>query len=101
MAVLYAGNESGSIREVEAMPFMHVDDAAELIRLEYLENPGLRLTFWQAQRLWNLSEELCDRAPRMLVQSGFLARTDEGHYLRRDARSEAESIASLVRAMGG
>jgi len=44
------------------MPSSDIADAVELIRMEYAEMPGLSLTFWQAQRLWNLSEEVCQCA---------------------------------------
>lgn len=60
------------MRKQAVMPFMQVHDAAELIRLEYAEMPGLQLTFWQAQRLWHLSDELCDRALNTLVSQGVL-----------------------------
>jgi hypothetical protein len=33
------------------MAFLTVTDAAQLLRMEYLEMPGLALTAWQAQRL--------------------------------------------------
>ena len=56
--------------------------AEELIRAEYTEMPGLQLTFWQAQRLWNLSEERCERALRTLVAAGFLVHTSDGCYTR-------------------
>ena len=65
------------------MRFMHVADAVELIQLEYAEMPGLQLTFWQAQRLWNFSEDLCDRALSTLTRSGYLVRTADGSYKRR------------------
>ena len=65
------------------MPLMQIDDAVELIRMEYAELPGLRLTFWQAQRLWNLSEEVCARALRVLMESHFLMRTVDGVYVRQ------------------
>ncbi len=64
------------------MTLTQIDDAVELIRMEYAELPGLRLTFWQAQRLWNLSEELCQRALGSLTESAFLARTTDGAYVR-------------------
>ena len=41
------------------MPGHASEHAAELIRMEYPEFPGLRLTFRQAQRLWNLKEDEC------------------------------------------
>ena len=65
------------------MEIAQVEDAAELIQMEYAEMPGLKLTFWQARRLWNLSEDLCERALDRLTQSGFLTRTADGAYIRR------------------
>lgn len=65
------------------MPLMQTDDAIELIRMEYAELPGLKLTFWQAQRLWNLSNDVCARALTTLTESQFLARTADGAYVRR------------------
>jgi hypothetical protein len=61
---------------------IHVRKAAELIRAEYGEMPGLQLTFWQAQRLWNLPEDVCAGALATLLWSGFLVRTAESRYRR-------------------
>jgi hypothetical protein len=63
------------------MRFMHVEEAVQLIEMEYAEMPGLSLTSWQAQRLWNLSEELCERALAALVKTGFLNLTGDGAYV--------------------
>ena len=63
------------------MEFLH-GAAEELIRAEYTEMPGLQLTFWQAQRLWNLSEERCERALSALLAAGFLVRSSDGCYMR-------------------
>ena len=41
------------------MVFMALEDAMELIRMEYHELPSQALTVWQAQRLWNLSDQCC------------------------------------------
>jgi hypothetical protein len=49
---------------------------------EYLEMPGLRLTSAQARRLWGLDADACANALRVLVESGFLRRTDAGQYVR-------------------
>jgi hypothetical protein len=63
-----------------------------LIQMEYHELPALTLTFWQAQRLWSLSEELCERALESLVGDKFLMVTPSGTFIRReDARSLRES----------
>jgi hypothetical protein len=58
-------------------------DVVHLMQMEYAEMPELKLTFWQAQRLWNLSSELCERALGALIGSGFLTRTPDGAYVRR------------------
>jgi hypothetical protein len=89
------------MRKQAVMPFMQVQDAAELIRLEYAEMPGLQLTFWQAQRLWNLSNELCDRALNTLISQGFLVRTRDGRYKRRNSEQPTVGpIVTPVHAMG-
>jgi hypothetical protein len=60
-----------------------LDDTRALIRMEYHELPALNLTFWQAQRLWNLSEEHCERALQSLVREKFLTLTRSGTFVRR------------------
>jgi hypothetical protein len=67
------------------MPFTELEDAVQLIRMEYVELPGLTLTFWQAQRLWDLSDEVCARALKALTDARFLVRTREGAYVRQAA----------------
>ena len=64
------------------MPVIHVDEAMELMKMEYAEMPELKLTFCQARRLWNLSEEMCARALAALMRSGFLRQTCDGSYIR-------------------
>ena len=56
------------------------------IRAEYGEMPGLKLTAAQARRLWGLDRESCDRSLGCLVTSGFLARTRDGSFVRREGR---------------
>src|SRR5262245_5863785 len=51
-------------------------------RGEFLEMPGLRLTFQQAQRLWGLDEDTCASLLETLVVSGFLVRSDDEQYAR-------------------
>jgi hypothetical protein len=77
------------------MRFMQIIEAVELIQMEYAEMPELKLTFWQAQRLWNFSEELCERALTAVISSGFLARTPDGGYVRRSSLPSAGRVASL------
>ena len=64
------------------MQFVRIEDAVERIRMDFTEMPGLSLTFWQAQRLWNLSQDLCERALSELTASGYLVQTRGGCYRR-------------------
>jgi hypothetical protein len=56
------------------------------VRSEFLEMPGLRLTIWQAARLWGLEGALSERVLARLEEAGFLLRTSDGAYTRRSAR---------------
>ena len=56
------------------------------VRAEFVEMPGLRLTSRQAARLFALERELCARLLQHLTDSGFLWRTQDGAFLRRDER---------------
>jgi hypothetical protein len=61
-------------------------DGAEIIRLEYLEMPGLSLTKVQARRLWGLDPVTCDRLFDELVSAKFLRKTRE-RYVRPEFNS--------------
>jgi hypothetical protein len=65
---------------------MNLGDVLQLMELEYQEMPELKLTFWQAQHLWDLSSDVCESALAALVRSGFLTRSTDGAYVRRMAR---------------
>lgn len=67
----------------EQMPCTSVTDAVALIQMEYAELPGLKLTYWQAQRLWDLPDDVCERALTTLTQARILMRTVDGAYVRR------------------
>ena len=56
--------------------------AARMVRGEYLEMPGLSLTFRQAMRLWHLDAASCRRVLDALVRSGFLTETRHGAFRR-------------------
>lgn len=73
---------------------MNIADAAELLRMEYAEMPGLALTAWQAQRLCNLSSDLSTAALAILLESGFLKRIADGRYIRRDTSSPTIATTS-------
>jgi hypothetical protein len=63
---------------------MHtLDHALTRIEMEYREMPDLKLTFWQARRLWNLDDEVCEQALAELVAAKFLYRTPDGRFVRR------------------
>jgi hypothetical protein len=49
---------------------------------EYFEMPGLQLTVEQAQRLWGLDKEMCERALEFLIETRFLVRTSRNLYAR-------------------
>jgi hypothetical protein len=70
-----------------ALPTQSPETTLCRIRAEYWEMPGLKLTPAQAQRLWGLDREACDRLMTDLVTLGFLARTPDGAFVRRDRSS--------------
>ena len=51
------------------------------IRGEYREMPGLRLTFAQACRLWQMDPQTCEATLDELVREAFLRRTNDGAYI--------------------
>jgi hypothetical protein len=59
-----------------------IADWVQLIRSEYLEMPGLRLTEVEVQRLWGLDATTSAALLDALVQAKFLRRTRDGFYLR-------------------
>jgi hypothetical protein len=63
-----------------------------LVRLqtEWIEMPQMKLTRPQAQRLWRLSDDVCETAFETLVRKGFLIQAPDGAYIRH----------ALVRASG-
>ena len=62
-----------------------VTDWLQLIRAEYLEDPGLCLTRAQAQRLWGLDPVTSEALLAALVAVKFLRRTSQDAYVRADA----------------
>jgi hypothetical protein len=62
---------------------------ARRVRNEYLEMPGLSLTLGQAQRMWQLRRHDCEHLLDALVDSGFLARTSAGAFVRASGRGGA------------
>ncbi len=71
------------------------------IRAEYDEIPGLRLTFSQACRLWQLDDASCRAVLAQLVVEGFLYRTPDGAYgAFRERRRPAKAALPDTRPTG-
>lgn len=51
------------------------------IRAEYREMPGLRLTFAQACRLWQVDVPTCSVVLQALVDEGFLIGRPDGRFV--------------------
>lgn len=60
---------------------MSFDLLVSRARGEYQEMPGLKLTFSQACRLWQLEPATCAAVLDELVDERFLLRTPEGAYI--------------------
>ena len=56
------------------------------ITRDYDEQPGLRLTPQQAQRLWDLDGPTCGAVLTALVDAGVLERSPDGRFVRRPSR---------------
>jgi hypothetical protein len=61
-----------------------ITDWLTLIRAEYIEVPGLRLTRREAERLWGLDVHVCEAILEALVAVSFLRRTRQDEYVRAD-----------------
>jgi hypothetical protein len=62
----------------------HINEWLQLIRAEYLEIPGLRLTKPQIERLWGLDPVQSEALLAALVDVKFLRRTRHDAYMRAD-----------------
>ena len=65
------------------LPLSHV--LLKRIEHDYEEQPGLRLTPPQAQRLWALDGPTCSAVLTTLVDAGVLQRTPDGRFVRRQS----------------
>ncbi len=65
------------------------------IRGEYREMPGLRLTFAQACRLWQLDAPTCQTLLEQLVREAFLCKTENGAYIALTATLSRQAKARL------
>jgi hypothetical protein len=64
---------------------MRIEDVLRRIQGEFVEMPGLCLTAAQAQRLWGLDREFCDKLLDALVDSKFLVQRRDGTFIRVDS----------------
>jgi hypothetical protein len=67
------------------------------IRGEYCEMPGLRLTFAQACRLWQLDAHTCQTLLEQLVREAFLYRTDNGAYIALPSSTAGSGVKAQLR----
>ena len=63
---------------------MRIEDVLQRVQGEFAEMPGLCLTAAQAQRLWGLDREMCDRLLEALVDAKFLSQRRDGTFIRVD-----------------
>ncbi len=63
---------------------MRIEDVLKRVQGEFVEMPGLCLTVAQAQRLWGLDREFCQRLLEALVETKFLAQRRDGTFIRVD-----------------
>ena len=64
---------------------MEFDELVRRVRGEFLEMPGLTLTFPQAERLWGLEHDVCRQVINALIGSEFLRCTPDGTIARAHA----------------
>ncbi len=79
-------NERSKTARDQTSPRTVASDPASistLIEAEYRAIPNLRLTRWQAARLWNLDQTLCDAAISALLEKRILRETSGG-FVRLD-----------------
>jgi hypothetical protein len=63
----------------------HATDWLQLIRAEYLEIPGLRLTKSQVQQMWGLDQVTAEAVLAALVDVKFLRCTNHKAYVLAEA----------------
>ena len=56
----------------------------DIVRGEYVEMPGLRLSSRQAQRLWAIDAETCNAVLGALERVHFLEQTADGEFMRAE-----------------
>src|SRR5438093_7064912 len=77
-AIAHLGSERSATGKRSVMA-TH-EQLLDRIRGEYVEMPGLRLTFPQACRLWHVDPQTCQTVLRDLVAERFLHQAQDGAY---------------------
>jgi len=62
------------------------------VRGEFREMPGLRLTFGQACRLWQMDPATCRLVLESLTRDGVLLQTRTGHYVAAPRPSPLHAV---------
>ena len=73
-----------------------------LVRMqtEWIQMPQLKVTRRQAQRLWSLSNEVCETAFATLIRKGFLVQAPDGAYVRHAFVRMSGAIAAGLASPG-
>lgn len=71
-----------------------LNDLPVRILSEFDDQPGLRLTFWQIRRLWDVPESECQDALAYLECRGLLGRDAKGQYCLRRLKERTPWISS-------
>lgn len=79
------------MKDMETPPILET-----LVRMqtEWIEMPQLKITRRQAQRLWSVSNEVCETAFATLIRKGFLVQAPDGAYVRHAFVRTSGAIAA-------
>ena len=69
-------------------------DTLVRMQTEWMEMPQLKLTRRQAQRMWSLSNDVCETAFATLISEGFLVQAPDGAYVRHAFMRVSGAIAA-------
>jgi len=69
------------VRKTHLEMWCDMEALVQRVRGEFREMPGLRLTFAQACRLWQLDPTTCEVVLERLTRDGELLQTRQGHYV--------------------
>ncbi len=78
-----------------------LNDTLSVIKGEYKEMPGLRLTRPQVRRLWGLDPVACDAVLETLQTCHFLRVTPDGHYMLAEDANRPRSARETRRGPDG